>query len=89
MTTMKHTILILTLAVFRLTSSAQKQNFEIRDDFKKYYDKFSVEGSFVLYNQKQDKYIFYNNKKLTSYAQNFLIYLVNSNLRNFEKLLAG
>ena len=35
------------------------------------------------------KYIFYNNKKLTSYAQNFLIYLVNSNLRNFEKLLAG
>ena len=63
MTTMKHTILILTLAVFRLTSSAQKQNFEIRDDFKKYYDKFSVEGSFVLYNQKQDKYIFYNKEQ--------------------------
>ena len=35
------------------------------------------------------KYIFYNNKKLTSYAQNILIYLVKSNLRNFEKLLAG
>ncbi len=63
MTTMKHTILILTLAVFGLTSSAQKQTTEIRDDFKKYYDKFNVEGSFVLYDQKQDKYIFYNKEQ--------------------------
>ncbi|MDD2624251.1 MAG: hypothetical protein PHQ02_05465 [Candidatus Riflebacteria bacterium] len=31
---------------------------EIRDDFKKYYDQFHVDGSFVLYDPQNDKYIF-------------------------------
>jgi beta-lactamase class D len=57
---MKQTILILTLAVFELTSYAQKQTTEIREDFKKYYDQFNVDGSFVLYDPQTDKYIFYN-----------------------------
>ena len=43
----------MTLAVFELTSCAQKQTTEIREDFKKYYDEFNVEGSFVLYDQRQ------------------------------------
>lgn len=60
MTTAKQTILLLTLACFGLTACKQKQATEIRDDFKKYYDKFNVDGSFVLYDPQADKYIFYN-----------------------------
>jgi beta-lactamase class D len=58
----------LSLAVFGLTSCKQKQTTEIRDDFKKYYDKFNVDGSFVLYDQQQDKFIFYN---MEQFNQNF------------------
>lgn len=56
----KQTIFILALTLFVFTSFKQKQTDEIRNDFKKYYDQFNVEGSFVLYDQKNDKYIFYN-----------------------------
>ena len=57
---MKQTILILTLAVIGLTACKQKQTTEIRNDFKKYYDQFNVNGSFVLYDPQTDNYIFYN-----------------------------
>lgn len=51
----------LTLLVFLgMTAQAQKQTAEAREDFKKYYDQFHVEGSFVLYDQNNDKYIYYN-----------------------------
>jgi beta-lactamase class D len=60
MTNIKNTIFLLTLAVFGLISCKQNQTTEIRDDFKKHYNKFQVEGSFVLYDQQNDKYIFYN-----------------------------
>jgi beta-lactamase class D len=60
---MKHTILLLTLAVFGLTACKQKQATDIRDDFKKYYDQFHVDGSFVLYDQQNDKYIYYNQEQ--------------------------
>jgi beta-lactamase class D len=36
------------------------QTFETRDDFKIFYDQYNVSGSFVLYEQNEDKYIFYN-----------------------------
>ncbi len=36
------------------------QTSETRDDFQKYYEQFDVVGSFVLYDQSNDKYIFYN-----------------------------
>ena len=55
MTTMKQTILILTLAVIGLTACKQKQTTEIRNDFKKYYDQFNVNGSFVLYDPQTPK----------------------------------
>lgn len=60
MTTAKQTIFLLTITVLGLTACKQKQATEIRDDFKKYYDQFNVDGSFVLYNPQDDKYIFYN-----------------------------
>lgn len=59
------TLILLILTVCGLSSCAQKQTIEIRDDFKKYYDQFKVDGSFVLYDQKQDKYIFYNKEQHT------------------------
>jgi beta-lactamase class D len=60
MTTAKQTILLLNLAVLGLTACRQNQTTEIRDDFKKYYDQFNVEGSFVLYDPQTDRYVFYN-----------------------------
>ncbi|MFN3343993.1 MAG: penicillin-binding transpeptidase domain-containing protein, partial [Flavobacteriales bacterium] len=69
MTTAKQTILLLTIAVFGLTACKQRQTTEIRDDFKKYYDQFNVDGSFVLYDPQTDKYIFYNQDQ---FEQTFL-----------------
>lgn len=72
----RQTILLLTLTVFGLTACKQKQVTEIRDDFKKYYDKFNVEGSFVLYDPQANKYIFYNQEQyeqLFSPASSFKI----------------
>lgn len=60
LTTMKQAIWVLILAVCGLTACKQKQSTEIREDFKKYYDQFQVEGSFALYDTRQDKYTFYN-----------------------------
>lgn len=56
----RQTLLLLTLAVFGLGSCMQKHTTEIRNDFKKYYKEFNVEGSFILYDQQKDKYIVYN-----------------------------
>lgn len=53
------------LAFFALSARAQKQAAEIRDDFKKYYDQFNVDGSFVLYDRQNDKYIFYNREQFS------------------------
>jgi beta-lactamase class D len=33
---------------------------EIRNDFKKFYDEYNVDGMFVLYDPKNKKYLFYN-----------------------------
>ncbi|MEI6577163.1 MAG: class D beta-lactamase [Bacteroidota bacterium] len=38
----------------------KKQSVEIRGDFKKYYDQYNVEGSFALYDTKNDQFILYN-----------------------------
>ncbi len=57
---MKQTILLLIIAVLGLTAFKQKETAEIRNDFKKYYDRYNVKGSFVLYDPQADKFIFYN-----------------------------
>lgn len=60
---MKQTFILLTLVVFSLFSCRQKQTTEIRNDFKSYYDQFGVDGSFLLYNPQDDKYIVYNQEQ--------------------------
>ena len=50
-----------TLLIFSImTGKSYSQNIESRDDFKKYYDQYKVEGTFVLYDQNNDKYVCYN-----------------------------
>lgn len=56
----RQSILFLILIAFGLSTCKQQQATEIRDDFKKFYDQYKVDGSFVLYNQSEDKCIFYN-----------------------------
>ncbi len=51
------------MAIFLLASCKQKQTTETREDFKKYYDQFKVDGSFVFYDQTNDKFIFYNQQQ--------------------------
>ncbi|MGB5289720.1 MAG: hypothetical protein WBN42_14620, partial [Ignavibacteriaceae bacterium] len=46
-------IFILILQLF--ASYSHPQTTETRNNFKKYYDNFNVEGSFVLYDQSNDK----------------------------------
>jgi beta-lactamase class D len=59
----KQFFLLFTIAVFSLTNCIQKQKSFIREDFKKYYDQYQVEGSFVLYDQKNDQFICYNQEQ--------------------------
>lgn len=53
--------LILILA----TSLQQKNKEEIRNDFKEFFEANNADGSFVLYNQNADSYVYYN-KALTT-----------------------
>lgn len=57
----KKCIPILLLLVVTLSCNSKKST--VRNDFKKYYDQFGVEGSFVLYNQNVDNYTFYNREQ--------------------------
>jgi beta-lactamase class D len=41
------------------------QTTVIREDFKKYYDQYKVQGSFVLYDSNHDKYIVYHPGQLS------------------------
>lgn len=60
MKTLQQTILLLTIAIFGLIACTQNQATEVRVNFKKYYDQFNVDGSFVLYDPQANKYLFYN-----------------------------
>jgi len=51
------------ITAFILVSVILPQTTETRDDLKKFYDQYQVEGSFVLFDQTNDKYIFYNKSK--------------------------
>jgi beta-lactamase class D len=69
-------ILLTTLLVSILALNIYSQITEIRNDLKKFYDEYNFEGSFVLYDQNNDKYIFYNEpqfKKLFTPASTFKI----------------
>ena len=52
--------LVFTPLVLFLVTAFTLSREEIREDFKKYYDQHGVEGSFMLYDQKNDKFVYYN-----------------------------
>lgn len=53
----------MTFVLLGVTSCKQIQTTEIHDHFKEYYDQFHVEGSFILYDQQNDKYILFNQEQ--------------------------
>lgn len=57
MKTKKHLLIIIFLL---LSCCLFAQPSETRDDLKKFYDDYNVSGSFVLFNQNNESYIFYN-----------------------------
>lgn len=58
------TIILTAWAMLALVSCTSAQTTETRDDFKRYYDQFNVEGSFVLYDPQADTYVVYNPDQL-------------------------
>lgn len=58
--------LFLMLIFLGLTSFVLKPTKEIRDDLKVFYDQYGVNGSFILYDQKNKKYSIYNQKQITT-----------------------
>lgn len=48
------------LAFLFLSTFICSQNVEIRDELKKYFDEYNLDGCFVLYNLNNDSYIKYN-----------------------------
>src|SRR6187551_2995209 len=68
--------LVFFFVVIILTGFSEKS--ETRN-FKKYYDKFRVKGSFVLYDQQSDKYFYYNQEQSThSYSPASTFKICNS-----------
>ncbi len=61
-------LILIAISLCGMPACKQKQASEIHDDFKKYYDQFNVEGSFVLFDPQANKYIFYNKDQ---FKQNF------------------
>ncbi|MBK7245134.1 MAG: hypothetical protein IPH98_14985 [Saprospiraceae bacterium] len=49
---------LIAISLCGLFACNQKQTSEIHDNYKKYYDQFNVEGSFVLFDPQANKYIF-------------------------------
>jgi len=60
---MKQTIFFLLAISIIFSSCKQKPADEIREDFKKYYEEYKVNGIFALYNQNEDKYTLYNSNE--------------------------
>lgn len=58
----KH-ILLLLLATFGLVSFQSDPKKNSGDDLKKFYEEYHVQGSFILYDQKNDKYTYYNKEQ--------------------------
>lgn len=63
MTIIKQKILHLIFVIFGLSACMERQAKEIRNDFKKYYEQFNVEGSFVLYDAQTDRYTVFNEEQ--------------------------
>jgi beta-lactamase class D len=81
--TMKYITLSI-LTFWGLTVYAQEQKTETRNDFKKYYDQFKVDGSFILYDQNNDKYIVYNQPQTKEQFTPSSIYKICNSLIGLE-----
>jgi beta-lactamase class D len=57
---MKFVSILYLSILFLFQSKVHQQDSTVRSEFKKYYDEYNVEGSFALYNQNENKYLFYN-----------------------------
>jgi beta-lactamase class D len=67
------------ISIILLSGCRKKSAFENRVDFKKYYDQYHVDGSFVLYDLKKDHYIFYNPQQFhTAYTPASTFKICNS-----------
>lgn len=62
------TLFLVALSLITLSGFDNNRD-QIRPEFKKYYDEFAVDGSFVLYDTKNDSYTYYNQEQS---AQAFL-----------------
>jgi beta-lactamase class D len=62
---MKSIYISVLLLLIVISSNAQKSKSIIRNDFRKFYDKYNLDGSFVIYNQNNNQYIFYNKSQFT------------------------
>ncbi|QNK61268.1 class D beta-lactamase [Pedobacter sp. PAMC26386] len=62
----KRTQFLILLAVFCLISSKSNGQTNNRSDLKKFYDEYQVQGSFILYDQKNDHYTYYNQLQTTT-----------------------
>ena len=59
--TSKRTVALLIALV--VSAARPQSSNEVRDELKKYFDEFHVQGSFVLYDMSNDKYIFCNQEQ--------------------------
>lgn len=58
-------LLFVTVAIILLTGfSKPAETTTIRDDWKRFYTNYKVDGSFVLYDQKNDKYLVCNEQQM-------------------------
>lgn len=57
---LKKIFLVLISLNFLSAESIISQTSELRNDLKKYFDEYKVDGSFVLYDRNADEFIFYN-----------------------------
>jgi beta-lactamase class D len=55
-----HSCAVVVFAIVSNTAAAQQPNIEERDDLRKHFEKFQVEGSFTLYDLRNNKWILCN-----------------------------
>ena len=58
-------LMFIMICVAFLYSFAQSPAEELMDDFGKYYEQYDVDGSAVVYDEKNNKYYFYNKAQYT------------------------
>lgn len=62
----KKIVLLIAIPLLLIMSFRAVSSKIIRDDFKKFYDKYEVAGSFVMYDQKNDQYTIYNQDQIST-----------------------